>query len=326
MDEVAGMRLFAAIVGAGSLSEAARRLGLSPATVSRRVDALERGMGVPLLRRSTRSLRMTEAGELFLRRAEAILDEIGQLRDAVLQLDASPRGTLRVSAPLPLGRLRIAPALPAFLRQHPDLRVDLTLTDRFVDVLDEGIDVAVRIGTLPDSSLIARRLGDHGRAVCAAPAYLQGQEAPRAPADLEAHACLIYAFHQGEQVWRFRTPGSAAAQEVRVTGPFRTNDAETLQAAVVGGLGIGLLPLWMIRDDLDSGRLVPLLGRFEASTTGFGAAIHAVYPPGRRLSAKVRAFVDFLVAEFGDPTDREAFAAAGLDPRGRHGSKLTAAG
>lgn len=299
MDEVSGMRLFAAIVAAGSFSEAGRRLGLSPATVSRRMDALERRMGVPLVYRSTRSLALTEAGELFANQAEAILDEIGQLRDAVLQLDAAPRGTLRVSAPLPFGRLRIAPALTAFLRHYPDLGVDLTLTDRVVDMMEEGIDVAVRIGRLPDSSLMVRRIADHRRAVCAAPGYLDTRRPPRRPADLAAHACLTYAFHQGEQTWRFRKPGGTASEEVRVAGPFRTNDAEALHAAVLGGLGIGLLPVWMIAADLQAGRLVPLLPELEASTTAFDSAIHAVYPPSRRLSAKVRAFVDFLVAEFG---------------------------
>lgn len=303
MDDVAGMRLFTAVVAARSLSEAARRLGVSPATISRRMDALERDIGTPLIHRSTRHIGLTAAGELFLRRAEVILDEVGQLRDDLLQLDASPRGTLRLSAPLPFGRLRIAAALPRFLRQYPDLAVDMTLTDRIVDLVEEGIDVAVRIGALPDSRLVIRRIADHRRVVCTTPAYLGRQPLPRTPADLLAHPCLIYAFHQGTQAWRFRHP-DGRVEEVQVSGPLRTNDAEALHAALLGHVGIALLPVWMVTDDLRAGRLLPLLTHLEASTTAFDSAIHAIYAPSRRLSPKVRAFVDFLVQEFGPPHPR----------------------
>lgn len=303
MEPVAGMRLFTSVVAAGSLSEAARRAGLTPATMSRRLASLEDSLGVRLLNRTTRMLSLTEAGQVYLSRAKRILADVEETHQMVTQLEKSPQGTLRVHAPRPFGQRRIAPAIREYCRRFPGVTVELTLMDALIDLMEAGADIAIRIGQLSDSgsSMIARRLGENRRTICATPEFLAEYGRPKRPGDLGRFNCLIYRFHQGQAVWHLKSRDGVV--DVPVSGTFGTNDAEALRAAMLTGLGIGLLSDWMIADDIASGRLERLLPDWEATPSVFDSAIYAVYPPGRHLSSKIRTFVDFLAECFGnDPS------------------------
>lgn len=295
------MRLFVRVAHAGSLSAAGRQVGLSPASVSRHINALEDELGVRLLNRTSRKLSLTEAGELYLRRAERVLAEIEDTKSLVSQLQVRPSGTLRVHARISLGSQHIAPSLPAFLTRYPDLRVDLWLSDGSVDLVEQGVDVAIRVGKQQDSSLIARKLASSPRLVCGSPAYLDRTRPPRRPDDLVVHNCLTYRFDLGPPAWRFL--GRNGLKEVRVSGNLQTNNAEALRTAALAGLGLALLPAWSIDGDLRAGRLRAVLTDYQASPTEFDDGIYAVYQQTRHLSAKVRIFVDYLVDVFRERGD-----------------------
>jgi len=298
MDTVDGIALFASVVEAGSFSEAGRRLGRRPSTVSRQVTALEDRLGARLFDRSTRSLTLTEAGRAYHRRVVRVLADLEEAAETISHLQAAPRGVLRVSAPVAFGRLQLAPAMPDFLARHPELTVDMTLTDRFVDLIEEHEDLAIRVGELADSSLIARRLAPNRRILCASADYLARHGTPVRAADLADHNCLIYRSAPGRAVWRLADGGETI--DVPVSGRFYSNNAEALHAAVRGGLGIGLLATYIVGPDVAAGRLRQVLGQVHASRTTLDTAIHAVYPPGRHLSPKVRAFVDYFAALYGE--------------------------
>ncbi|MEX2642453.1 MAG: LysR family transcriptional regulator [Acetobacterales bacterium] len=293
MDRLAAMEVFVRVAEEGSFSAAARHLGLSNTAVSKQVKALEGRLGARLLNRTTRRVALTEVGRAYLERARRILAEVEETEHAAGRQHAEPRGTLRLNAPLSFGSLHVATAIPDFLAQYPDMEVEMTMTDRFVDVVEEGYDLAIRGRTMPvESSLIARRIAPERFAVCAAPAYLAAQGRPAAPADLAAHDCLAYA---GTGNWRFAGPDGEVT--VPVHGRLRANNGDALRAATLGGLGVALLPTFLVGDDLRQGRLERLLPGWEPPEAG----IFAIYPHTRFLSAKVRAFIDFLVRRF-NPT------------------------
>lgn len=292
MDNLTGMAVFARVVEANSFTEAARRLGMSKAAVSKQISRLEERLGARLLNRTTRRLSLTEVGAAFYERCARIVAEAEDAELAVTRLHAEPRGTLRVDAPVNFGQRYLAPLLPDFMGRFPDLAVDLTFNDRFVDLIDEGYDLAVRIAHLPDSSLIARKLSDARRVVCASPAYWERHGRPEVPADLATHNCFDYSYLATRNEWRFRGPGGPAA--VRVSGTLRSNSGDVLRTAAVAGLGVVLTPVFLAYEDLEAGRLEPVLQEFEETPPG----IFAVYPHNRHLSAKVRAFVDYLVEAF----------------------------
>jgi DNA-binding transcriptional LysR family regulator len=289
MDNLSGMAVFARVVEAKSFSEAARQLGISKAAVSKQVSRLEERLGARFLNRTTRRLSLTEIGAAFYERCARIVAEAEEAELAVTRLHATPRGTLRVDAPLSFGLQYLSPLLPAFMAQYPELRVDLTFNDRFVDLVEEGYDVAVRIANLPDSSLIARKLAESRSFVCAAPDYWERHGRPAHPADLAAHNCFGYSYLATRNEWRFRGPDGPAT--VRISGTLTANNGDVLRAAAVAGLGVVLMPGFLVCDDLRAGRLEPVLRAFEPDLAG----IHAVYPHNRHLSAKVRAFIDHLV-------------------------------
>ena len=293
MDKLSGMSVFARVVEARSFTGAARQLGMSKAAVSKQVSRLEERLGARLLNRTTRRLSLTEVGTAFYERAAHIVAEALEAELAVSRLHASPRGTLRLNAPVAFGVRYLAPILPEFMHRHAELGVDIALNDRFVDLVEEGYDLAVRIAHLPDSSLIARKLADSRRIVCAAPDYWARNGRPEEPSDLATHNCFGYSYLATRDEWRFRGPGGPIS--VRVEGTLTTNNGDISRAAAVSGLGVALLPVFMICDDLRAGRLAPALEDFEPESQG----VHAVYPHNRHLSAKVRAFVDFLVDSFG---------------------------
>ncbi len=307
MDSLGSMDLFVDVVAAGSFSEAGRRRGLAASSVTRTINALEDELGVRLLNRTTRKLSLTEAGRLYHERSRRIIAEVEDARLSVTQLEAAPRGTLRLNVPVVFGRLRVAPLLAEFLGRYPGLQIDINMTDAFIDLVEEGVDLAIRIGELQDSSLIARRLAANHRVICASPGYLQAAGTPRQPDDLRAHNCLIYKRQPGRAVWRLRNAHGTV--EVEVGGTLRANNADALHAAALGGLGLAILPTWMVGPDIQSGALIRLFPDHEVSPGALDTSIYAVFPYNRHLSPKVRAMVDFLVESFRQCRDWDARAA-----------------
>jgi DNA-binding transcriptional LysR family regulator len=284
------IELLALVVEGGSFAAAARRRGLTPSAVSRRIAALERELGVPLLARTTRSLRLTHDGEAFHERCLRILDELREAREALARARKKPSGLLRVDAPLALGRRVLTPHLPRFLERHPDIRLDLTLRDQIVDPIAEGLDLVVRIGPLGDSALIARRLGASRLVLCAAPRYLRKHGTPRSPADLARHECLGYLSDGRPRSFRFVSP--AGVQAFDVSGHCHANDADVLHQLALAGRGIAALFDFIVAEDLARGALMLVLADHPSTTW----PIHALYPKNRHLVPKVGAFLDFLSA------------------------------
>jgi DNA-binding transcriptional LysR family regulator len=293
MDAVRAMRVVQAVVQTGSLSSAARQLGLSGPSVTRQIQALEEELGARLFHRTSRHLTLTEAGELYHRHAEQILAQIEDTRAAVANLQAVPRGVLRVHARVLVGLLHVAPALPRFLAANPGMQVDLLLSNAVVDPVERQVDLDIRIGALADTSLIARRLATSERIVCAAPAYLARHPAPDRPADLARHNCLTYRLNMGRPVWRFLDAGGALT-EIPVAGSLQTDSGPALLEAARGGLGIALMPDWSVLEEVRSGRLVRLFREHRVSHMEFENGIHALYPESRRMPTKLRVFLDFL--------------------------------
>ncbi|CAA7623234.1 LysR family transcriptional regulator [Magnetospirillum sp. SS-4] len=306
-----GLQAFVRVAESGSFSEAARRLGLSKSMVSRQVSALEADLGVRLLHRTTRSLSPTEAGRAYLERCQRILADLDEANLLVSRLQAVPRGSLRVTAPLSFGTGHLAAALPDFLERYPEIELDMNMTDRYVDLVDEGWDVAVRIGRLADSSLIARRLAPIRRVVCAAPAYLERHGVPRTPTELSGHDCLSHSAVNPWE-WRFATP-DGPLPPVEIRGRFHADNGDVLRVMALAGQGLTFLPTFFVGDDIRAGRLVPVLEEFVP----LDVALHAVYPHNRHLSPKVRAFVNHLAETFGP----EPYWDRGIGGQGAHGGR-----
>jgi DNA-binding transcriptional LysR family regulator len=292
MDRLAGIPAFEGVVAAGSFAGAARALGLSVAAVSKQVGALEDRLGVRLLQRTTRQVRLTEAGQRFHERCQRILADLEDAEREVSERQATARGRVRVSAPMSFGQRHIGPVVSAFLDKHPDVAIDLVLDDRFVDLLAEGFDAAVRIAELRDSSLVARRLCASRRVLCAAPAYLARHGTPGSPDELAAHPCIGYAYMASGCDWPFRTP--AGRRLVRVHGPVMSNNGDVLRALALDGCGIALLPTFLVADDLRDGHLHEVL----PDQLDGDPAVWVVQPTRRHVPLAVRAFVEFLVARF----------------------------
>lgn len=289
MDRLQGMAVFARVAELGSFSLAARQLGLSKSMVSKHVTALEERLGVRLLNRTTRRLALTEAGAVYRDHCARVVQDVDEADLAASQHSEAPRGRLRISAPMSFGFLQLGPLLPEFMALYPALEVELILDDRVVDLLEEGVDVAVRIGQLADSSLIARRLASARTLCVAGPAYLARAGRPQAPADLGRHNCLRYSYRRQPDDWSFARGGEQV--RVRVRGNLQANNGDVLRAAARGGVGIVCLPDFLLGEDLGTGALVHLLSDWEAPEV----PIHAVFPSQRHPSAKLRAFIDFLV-------------------------------
>ena len=294
MDRLAALEAFAKVAETQSFSEAARRLRSSKSAVSRHVAALEADLGARLFHRTTRSLTLTEAGRGYYERASRILADLAEADASVSQLQAAPRGRLRVNAPMSFGFLHLAAALGDFLSLYPEIELDVTLTDRFVDLIDEGVDVAVRIGSLTDSSLVARRLALVRRVLCASPDYLKARGVPQTPDDLKAHDCLSNTNVTITREWRFIHP-DGKPWPVEVKGRMSANNGDMLRVAALRGHGFVHLPTFIVGEDLKAGTLVSVLGPYIAQDL----TLNAVYPTARHLSPKVRAFVDFLSQRFG---------------------------
>jgi len=293
LDLLSAMEVFRRVVELDGFAAAARDLRLSTGSVSKQVARLEGHLETRLLNRTTRRISLTEAGRGFYERCVRILEEVEEAKLAAASASASPRGTLRVNAPMSFGIRHLSGVLPDFMALYPELAVDLSLNDRFVSLLDEGFDVAIRIGALADSSLVARRIGTSRLHVVASPSYLEARGAPETPGDLQHHECLAYSLRNAGAEWQFVGPEGRVG--VRVSGRLRVDNGDVIVAAASAGMGIALSPAFLVDEHVRSGRLRVLLSGYEAET----AEIHAVYPHSRHLSAKVRVFIDFLVERFG---------------------------
>ncbi len=291
MTRLEDWEVFARVAATGSMSSAARELGLSPAVISKRIKRLEERLGVRLFQRTTRQLSLTEAGQGFYVRVEAVLAGVEEAVAFVAGRAAIATGTLKVSAPTSFGRMHIAPHLKHFMNANPDININLVLTDEFTDIVAEGYDLAIRIGALHDSSLVARRLAPVRRLLCAAPAYIEKYGSPRNIAELEHHICLP---PHNNDTWRLEGPKGAVTY--RPHGPLTTNSSEVIREAVISGFGIALRSTWDVGPELKAGALVQVLPELEGSKD---VMLSAVYPSREFLPAKVRLFIDYLAELYG---------------------------
>jgi DNA-binding transcriptional LysR family regulator len=292
LSNISGMLVFSGVVEEGSFSGAAKKLGLSKASVSREISALERRLGAQLLRRTTRRMSLTEVGEVFLERCLRVVEEAEGAELSVSRLQADPRGEIRLAAPMSFGHLQLAPRIGGFVRRYPNVHVDLDLTDRNVDLVREKFDLSVRIGQPRERSHVLRKLTTVRAMVCASPGYLEQNAAPMRPVELEQHACLGYA--SPPETWNF-----VGGEQVRTSGPMNADNGDALRGAALSDVGVVYLPTFLIGDDIRAGRLVPLLVDFVDTQTD----LYAVYPESRHLSPKVRALIDWLVEELGASPD-----------------------
>lgn len=304
MDRLREMEVFAAVAATGSLSAAARRLNLSIPVVSKQLAAIERRLGARLINRTTRKLALTDDGLAFFERCKGILAEVADAEQAIAGADGRLTGTIRVTAPVAFGRAWITPLIAKFALLHPELSFHLQLTDTIVDLLDDNIDLALRMGDLADSSLRSRRLVKAQRLICGAPAYLKRRGVPQTLADLEDHDCIAICGSGGPgQVWRFSQTGETAATALRITGRLSANNGEVAYAWTLAGLGLAQKSIWDVYDDLRAGRLTAVLGDYRRAED-----VHAVFPPGRQVPHRVTCFVDFLSTEL-QVAERKVFAA-----------------
>ena len=291
MDRLTAMGLFVRIVETGSFSAVAREMNMTQPTVSKQLTALEKQLKTRLLNRSTRQLSLTEAGSAYFDSSKRILDIVNDAEANLGVLQTQLTGVLRINSSIGLGQMYLGPLVLKFQKAHPGLMMDLTYADRFVDLVEEGVDVAIRIGKLVDSGLAARRIGTSERCLIATPAYLKKNGTPETPQDLVNHNCILYAYLSTGSEWLF---GNAGEIRVKVSGTLRANNGEAIRQAVMADIGIAASPAWLIQDDLKSGKVIEILRDFTPPP----GEINAVYPSARHASAKVRAFTEFLKAEF----------------------------
>ncbi|MFY1827014.1 LysR substrate-binding domain-containing protein [Myxococcus fulvus] len=302
-DRLEDMLAFSAVARALSFAEAARELRVSASTLSRRVARLEAALGAALLRRTTRRVSLTEAGALYLERCTDVLHRLEEADALVSGFGGAPRGRLRVAVPNLFGQLQVAPLVPDFMRRYPRIELELSFQDRYVNLVEERFDVAVRIGALPDSSLVARRLATIRRFLVAAPRYPKGRKALAQPGDLASHPCLQFSHFQDGETWTLVR--GVERTTVRIHPVLRADNAEALRLAALGGCGVSALATFLVDDDLRSGRLIRVLEDWALPEVG----LFAVHPPSRLVAPKARVFVDFLAERLaGEPWERSGAA------------------
>jgi DNA-binding transcriptional LysR family regulator len=293
LDQFAALATFVRVVDAGSLSAAARSLPSSLTAVSRQVSALERHFGTKLLHRTTRQLALTDDGRMLYERARAILGELKQVEAALSTGHQEPSGRLRIAAPTLLGRHLLAPVLAEFLRRHPAVSIDLQLVDRSVDMIEEDIHLAIRVGYLPDSDLVARKLGDIQMIVCASPAYLEQRGVPQTPAELRGHDCLAFSEMPGAVEWRF-AQDAKSKWKIPITPRLWANSLDALVTAAKDGVGLVRVPSWQVMGEVSAGSLQRILQHYEPPP----APLHLLSQSSRLASPKTRAFADYLTAQW----------------------------
>lgn len=293
MDTLDGMRTIIAVVETGSFTAASERLGISKALASKYVGEVEKALGVRLFNRSTRRLALTEPGRRYYERALPLLEELTELEDEVTGEQSSPKGLLRISVPVTFGEMSLSPLIPAFLEKYPDIRIDLQLSDRMIDMLAEGIDVVIRIGGVDDSSLVARQIKTLPLILCASPAYIKQRGLPAGAQDISQHNCIIDSnFRIGRQ-WPIVSP-EGVTDSIEVRSRVAANSPRAVKEIAIAGGGIAMVPRFIVEDALAEGSLQEVLPGYH--TLEFG--LFAIYPHRRYLSKKVRCFIDFLIAEF----------------------------
>ena len=295
MDRLKQIEAFVSVATRGSLSAAARAEGVTPAIVGRRLDALEARLGIKLLLRTTRKLTITFEGQAFLEDCQRLLNDLANAEATVSLGGVRAGGHLKVSAPAGFGRQHVAPLVDDFMRANPEVTVNLNLSDRLVDLINENVDCAIRIGELTDSSLVSVRLGEMRRMVVASPAYLVEHGVPRTPDDLAKHNCLSLGQQRG---WVFRHPDSGETETIKVSGTFECNDGAVLHEWALAGRGLAWRSLWEVGRDLKEGRLTSVLDAWQAPPMG----IYAVFPQRRHLPLRVRLFIDLLKDTYGRPS------------------------
>ena len=296
MDRLKQIESFAAVAGKGSLTAAAQAEGVAPAVIGRRIDALEERLGVKLLVRTTRRLTLTHEGSAFLEDCQRILADIANAEASVSAGGVKASGHLRITAPAGFGRRHVAPLVPKFLALHPDVSLSLNLSDRVVDIVNEGFDSAVRVGDLPDSSLVSVRLADNRRLCVAAPSYLRRAGTPRHPSELMRHDCLLLSSDASQtRGWAFRVDGEVT--HLRPGGRLDCSDGQVLHTWCLQGLGLAWRSTWEVEEQIAAGELQEVLAEFAAPPNG----IYAVVPQRRHLPLRVRLWIDFLKHSFGDP-------------------------
>lgn len=296
MDRVSDLSLFLRVLDLGSISAAARSMDLSVAVASQRLKRLERDLGVRLLHRTTRQLHATPEGAALAAQGRVLVEDLEALTGDLRAAGQQVSGTLRVTIPASFGRQYVSPLLPEFLAMHPQLKLSVNLNDQMLDLVASGFDLAIRVGALDDSGMVARKLATNRRVLCASPAYLDRHGRPRTPQDLAAHDCLLLVGSQGRQDgWRFTDPAGGSVTQ-RVHGRFESNQGELLRDAVVAGLGIALHSIWHVHEELRNGTLEIVLPDYPIADTG----IYALMPQRRLVPPRVRAFIDFMAARLGD--------------------------
>ncbi|MGE5639310.1 MAG: LysR family transcriptional regulator [Clostridia bacterium] len=298
MDRLAAMQVFAQVVESGSFAKAAERLGASTSAVSRHVAELEAHLSARLLHRTTRRVSLTESGRAYYERCVQLLADLDEAEQEASRAAVVPRGTIKLTTAGAFGDRHLAPAIAAFLERHAEVRFDVSLSERIVDLVEEGFDLAVRIGTPGGQHLVARKLGETRIVPCAAPRYLERHGVPKTPEDLARHNCFTYEYTSQRGVWRFRGPGGET-RAVRVSGNLHSNSGDFVAETAALGAGIVFEPAFIVGPEVRAGRLLPLLQDFEPEPL----PIYAVYPSRKHLSAKVRLFVDFLVEHFAGTRD-----------------------
>ena len=301
MDRFQALRVFSQVVDSGSFSAAAEKLGLSSTAASRHVAELEAHLQTRLLNRTTRRVSLTESGRALYERSVQLLADLDEAEQEASRAAVVPRGTIKFTAAVNFGVRHVAPAIAGFLAAHPGVRFDVSLSDRIVDLVEEGFDLAVRIGAPGSDNLVARKLGETRLVPCASPGYLQSHGAPRVPEDLVRHNCFTYEYVTPRNLWRFQD-ADGVERTVRVSGSLHSNNGDLLAEAAARGAGIVFEPAFIVGPDVRAGRLVPLLQDFVAPPM----PIYAVYPSRKHLSAKVRLFVEFLIERFSQAADWSA--------------------
>ena len=287
---ISDLDIFARVARTGNMSAAGREMGLSPAVISKRISLLEERLGTRLFQRTTRQLTLTDTGEGYFKRVTDILSLCEEAEDFVSRRNTKPRGLLKVTAPTSFSSLHLAPKLDGFLTRYPEVQIDLHLTDHFEDIIRDGFDLAIRIGELQDSSLVARKLAADNRVICAAPKYLERAGTPTTLAELELHNCLSAG---AQENWRLEGPGGI--EQIKVHGNIRSNSAEFVREALISGLGIGLRPTWDVSAQLASGELEVILPQYRGSNN---LGIYAVYPCRDYMPERVNVFIEFLAGLF----------------------------
>lgn len=292
MDKLDCMRAFVAVVDAESFTQAAVRMQLSKALISKYVGALESSLGVRLLNRTTRRMNVTDSGKAYYERCLSVLQDIDEIEAALRSEHTRPEGVLRINAPISFSELTLIPILSDFMRDYPDVTVKLDLSDRFVDLVEEGVDLAIRIGILPDSSLVVRKLTDMRMMLCASPAYLADAGTPHTLATLQQHCCIFDSNYQHKDKWVLGKAGKQTTVPIR--SQIHVNSARAVNELLLNDKGIGLMPSFVVEQDIEKGRLIRLMQDYEPEPIG----VYALYPHRKHLSAKVRLFIEALVSAF----------------------------